>query len=146
MTTTADLVGGGLAIALIIAPIALPIVFGRGYRDAGWLFVVLALGLTPQLFATPIGNALGGEGRVGLSALISGAGFLVAIVCVPLGALLWGELGAAGGLSLSAALSGTGLIWVSVRRYGVDIRVFRSVALVAIAAVIASMLLAVGLP
>jgi O-antigen/teichoic acid export membrane protein len=108
--------------AIVLAPHVIPRLLGPRYADTVGPFVVLVACLVPQLIATPIGNALAGEGAVGLSAAVSVAGLIVALAGAAAGAGFDGVDGALFGLGISAVLTGCTLLLVGIRRYALRVR------------------------
>jgi O-antigen/teichoic acid export membrane protein len=118
--------------AIVLAPVVVPRLLGDRYAETVSLFVLLLVCLVPQLTATPVGNALAGEGAVGLSAAISIAGLIVAVTTVGAGAA-YGLTEAVMGLGGSACFTGVWLLLVGRKRFGLRLSDIGAVAAVPVA-------------
>lgn len=110
--STAALLAGALFAHDIVQ-----IVLGKEYVSAATAFVIVAIGVAPQLASLPVGNAISAEGNVGLNAAIALLGGPVAIAgCVIMIPPL-GLEGAAIGVSISHAAMGCALLYFGHRRF-----------------------------
>jgi O-antigen/teichoic acid export membrane protein len=110
-----------IAIAVPLVLLAEPLVsllLGSTYRGDSTAFVILVLGAVPQLVATPVGNAISGEGAVGINAALASGALVVALAGTAFLAPRYGVVGAASALAASMALLGVGTLVVGVFRYG----------------------------
>jgi O-antigen/teichoic acid export membrane protein len=93
------------------------IVLGREYLSATTAFVIVALGVAPQLASLPVGNAISAEGSVGLNAAIALLGGPVAIVACLIAIPALGLEGAALGITISHVAMGCALLYFGHRRF-----------------------------
>ncbi len=116
------------AVALCSAAVAVPLVLlarplvdvllGASYRNVATAFVVLVVCAVPQLVATPVGNAISGEGAAGVNAVLASVALVVALVGTAVLAPRYGVLGAASALGASMAVLGISTLLVGRVRYG----------------------------
>jgi O-antigen/teichoic acid export membrane protein len=107
----------GVPLVLLAEPLV-SLLLGSSYRGDSTAFVILVLGAVPQLVATPVGNAISGEGAVGINATLASAALVVALVGTAVFAPRYGVVGAASSLAASMALLGVGTLAVGLFRYG----------------------------
>jgi O-antigen/teichoic acid export membrane protein len=110
-----------VAIAVPLVLFAEPLVsllLGSSYRGDSTAFVILVLGAVPQLVATPVANAISGEGAVGINAALASAALVVALVGTAVFAPRYGVVGAASALAASMTLLGIGTLLVGRFRFG----------------------------
>ena len=108
------------AVVLPLALLARPVVellLGPSYRNVAASFVIVALGSLPQLVATPVANAISGEGAVGLNAALASVSLAVALGGAALLVPAYHVVGAACALAASMSVLGLGTLAVGRRRF-----------------------------
>lgn len=93
------------------------IVFGKEYLSATTAFVIVAIGVAPQLASLPVGNAISAEGNVGLNAAIAALGVPVAVIGCLIAIPPMGLEGAAIGVTVSHVAMGCALLYFGHRRF-----------------------------
>lgn len=112
-----------LCSAAVVVPLVLlarPLVsllLGASYRNVAPSLAIVALAALPQLVGTPVGNAISGEGAVGVNAAIGGVALAVALVGAAVLAPRYHVAGAAAALGASMVVLGVSTLAVGWVRY-----------------------------
>ncbi|HEY0416378.1 MAG TPA: hypothetical protein VGC78_08325 [Gaiellaceae bacterium] len=113
----------GLLSAAVVVPMALlahplvSILLGSSYRGVAPSLAIVALGSLPQLVGTPVGNAISGEGAVGVNAAIGAVSLVVALGGAAALAPRYHVTGAAVALAASMVVLGTSTLVAGWARY-----------------------------
>jgi O-antigen/teichoic acid export membrane protein len=118
MTTTVTVFSTvALLVCALFAHPLVHLVLGQEYVSAATAFVIVAIGLAPQLASLPVGNAISAEGNVGLNAAIAALGVPVAVVACLIAIPPLGLEGAAIGVTISHVAMGCALLFFGYRRF-----------------------------
>lgn len=104
------------AMVLLARPVV-SLLLGESYRELASSLVIVSLAALPQLVATPVGNAISGEGAVGINAALGSVALVVALAGAAVLAPGYHVEGAAWALAASMVTLGCGTLVVGRSRY-----------------------------